>query len=166
MLGVQGARVAVLRVPILCVFLFTLPCRIKSEHGRGADMAPLHRTQTRQSISCWTSCRTSRGSSTGWTTTRRASRPTCSTLPAFSSALHVSGTHSHRHICFFVIYREAERPKDAQLPPVIHYSAEEPFTKYEICLVFARILGLPHAHIIPDAGPPPPGTSYGIRCYT
>jgi len=41
---------------------------------------------------------------------------------------------------------------------VIHYSAEEPFTKYEICLVFARILGLPHAHIIPDAGPPPPGT--------
>ena len=42
---------------------------------------------------------------------------------------------------------------------MIHYSAEEPFTKYEICLVFARILDLPHAHIIPDAGPPPPGTA-------
>jgi len=52
-----------------------------------------------------------------------------------------------------------ERPKSAPLPPVIHYSAEEPFTKYEICLVFARILGLPHTHIIPDAGPPPPGTA-------
>ena len=50
-------------------------------------------------------------------------------------------------------------PKSAPLPPVIHYSAEEPFTKYEICLVFARILGLPHTHIIPDAGPPPPGTA-------
>jgi S-adenosylmethionine synthetase len=54
--------------------------------------------------------------------------------------------------------REPERPKSARLPPIIHYSAEEPFTKYEICLVFARILGLPHTHIIPDAGPPPPGT--------
>lgn len=40
------------------------------------------------------------------------------------------------------------------LPQVIHYSADEPFTKYEICLVFAKILGLPHDHIIPDANPP------------
>ncbi|KAI0298694.1 NAD-P-binding protein [Multifurca ochricompacta] len=51
------------------------------------------------------------------------------------------------------------RPKGALLPPVIHYSTEESFTKYEICLIFARILGLPHAHIIPDAGPPPPGST-------
>ena len=58
---------------------------------------------------------------------------------------------------------EPERPKSAPLPPVIHYSAEEPFTKYEMCLIFARILGLPHAHIIPDAGPPPPGTAQ-LRC--
>lgn len=49
------------------------------------------------------------------------------------------------------------------MPPIIHYSTEEPFTKYEICLVFARILGLPHAHITPDAGPPPPGTN-DLRC--
>ncbi|KAH9940317.1 NAD(P)-binding protein [Amylocystis lapponica] len=27
-------------------------------------------------------------------------------------------------------------------------------TKYEMCLVFARILGVPHAHIVPDAEPP------------
>ncbi|KAI9507582.1 NAD-P-binding protein [Russula earlei] len=57
------------------------------------------------------------------------------------------------------LVRLAERPKSAPLPPVIHYSAEEPFTKYEICLIFARILGLPHAHIIPHAGPPPPGST-------
>ncbi|RDB30651.1 Methionine adenosyltransferase 2 subunit beta [Hypsizygus marmoreus] len=40
------------------------------------------------------------------------------------------------------------------IPPILHYSAAEPFTKYEICLVFAKILGLPHDHIIPDAEPP------------
>lgn len=57
------------------------------------------------------------------------------------------------------LVRLAKRPKSARLPPIIHYSAEESFTKYEICLVFARILGLPHAHIIPDAGPPPPGST-------
>ena len=61
------------------------------------------------------------------------------------------------------LFREPEKPKSARLPPIIHYSAEEPFTKYEICLVFARVLGLPHAHIIPDAGPPPPGTG-DLRC--
>ena len=62
-------------------------------------------------------------------------------------------------VTFCFIFREPDRPEGAPLPPVIHYSAEEPFTKYEMCLIFARILGLPHAHIIPDAGPPPPGTA-------
>lgn len=60
---------------------------------------------------------------------------------------------------------ESERPRSARLPPVIHYSAEEPFTKYEICLVFARILDLPHEHIIPDEGPPPPGTAYYVASF-
>lgn len=45
-------------------------------------------------------------------------------------------------------------PAVRALPPILHYSAGEPFTKYEMCLVFARILGLPHAHIVPDAEPP------------
>jgi len=40
------------------------------------------------------------------------------------------------------------------IPPILHYSGDEPFTKYEICLTFAKILGLPHKHIIPDAEPP------------
>ncbi|KAG6849369.1 hypothetical protein H0H93_009063 [Arthromyces matolae] len=39
-------------------------------------------------------------------------------------------------------------------PPILHYSAAEPYTKYEICLVFAKILNLPHSHIVPDAEPP------------
>ena len=42
-----------------------------------------------------------------------------------------------------------------QPPPILHYTAPEPFTKYEICLVFARILGLSHKHIIPQADEPP-----------
>jgi len=36
------------------------------------------------------------------------------------------------------------------IPPIIHFSAPEPFTKYEICLIFSSILGLPHTHIVPD----------------
>ncbi|PVF94272.1 NAD(P)-binding protein [Serendipita vermifera] len=35
------------------------------------------------------------------------------------------------------------------LPSIIHYSAGEPFTKYEMCLVFAQILGVSHDHIKP-----------------
>ncbi|KAG6840699.1 hypothetical protein C0991_005002 [Blastosporella zonata] len=42
----------------------------------------------------------------------------------------------------------------ASIPPILHYSAAEPFTKYEICLVFAKILGLPHSHIVSDADAP------------
>lgn len=44
-------------------------------------------------------------------------------------------------------------PPTIAIPPILHYSAEEPFTKYEMCLVFAKILGLPHTHIVPDAEP-------------
>jgi S-adenosylmethionine synthetase len=51
---------------------------------------------------------------------------------------------------FLVRLTELKKP----LPPILHYSSEEPFTKYEICLVFAKILGLPHSHIIPDDQPP------------
>jgi len=40
------------------------------------------------------------------------------------------------------------------LPPIIHYSAAEPFTKYEICLIFSQILSLPHTHIVPAAEAP------------
>ncbi|TFK92338.1 NAD(P)-binding protein [Polyporus arcularius HHB13444] len=49
-------------------------------------------------------------------------------------------------------------PGSRVIPPIVHYSAEEPFTKYEMCLVFARILGVPHGHIIADSEPPKDGT--------
>jgi hypothetical protein len=48
-------------------------------------------------------------------------------------------------------------PSSTSIPPILHYSSAEPFTKYEICLVFAKILGLPHAHIIADAEEPKAG---------
>lgn len=48
------------------------------------------------------------------------------------------------------MYVDLKRP----IPPIVHYSAAEPFTKYEICLIFSKILGLPHGHIIPDAEAP------------
>lgn len=40
------------------------------------------------------------------------------------------------------------------LPPILHYSSPEPFTKYEICLIFAKILGVGHEHIVPDSEAP------------
>ncbi|KAJ7211226.1 hypothetical protein GGX14DRAFT_449539 [Mycena pura] len=40
------------------------------------------------------------------------------------------------------------------IPTILHYSADEPFTKYEMCLIFAKILAVPHGHIVPDADPP------------
>jgi S-adenosylmethionine synthetase len=32
----------------------------------------------------------------------------------------------------------------------MHFSAPEPYTKYEIVLLFASIMGLPHQHVIAD----------------
>ncbi|PIL23318.1 hypothetical protein GSI_14629 [Ganoderma sinense ZZ0214-1] len=49
-------------------------------------------------------------------------------------------------------------PPSRAIPPILHYSAAEPFTKYEMCLIFAKILGVPHGHIIADAEPPKGGT--------
>jgi S-adenosylmethionine synthetase len=48
----------------------------------------------------------------------------------------------------------AELPSSSPIPPILHFSAPEPFTKYEMCLIFARILGLPYTHIHEDANPP------------
>lgn len=47
------------------------------------------------------------------------------------------------------------------LPRIIHYSGAEVFTKYQICLIFAKILGLPHEHIIPDAEEPKGDSAVG-----
>ena len=40
------------------------------------------------------------------------------------------------------------------IPPILHYSAPEPYTKFEICLVFSRLLGVPIPHVTPDADAP------------
>ncbi|KAG8918726.1 hypothetical protein FRC01_001686 [Tulasnella sp. 417] len=40
------------------------------------------------------------------------------------------------------------------IPSIFHYSSAEPFTKYEICLIYAKILGVGHDHIIPDSEEP------------
>ena len=47
--------------------------------------------------------------------------------------------------------------KSISLPPIIHFSGAQPYTKYEMCLVFASILGVSHKHIIPQADPPKEG---------
>jgi len=45
------------------------------------------------------------------------------------------------------------------IPPILHYSAPEPYTKYGICLVFSRLLGVPIPHITPDADEPTGATA-------
>jgi len=40
------------------------------------------------------------------------------------------------------------------IPPILHYSAPEPYTKFEICLVFSKLLGIPITHITPDDSEP------------
>lgn len=56
----------------------------------------------------------------------------------------------------WLIYRTtfAALPSSRAIPPILHYSAAEPFTKYEMCLIFAKILGVPRGHIIADAEAP------------
>jgi len=44
--------------------------------------------------------------------------------------------------------------RNVSVSSIVHFSAAEPYTKYEMCLVFAKILGLPHSHIVPDAEAP------------
>jgi len=45
--------------------------------------------------------------------------------------------------------------KDGRLlPKIMHFSAPEPYTKYEIVLLFASILDLPHQHVIADDSDP------------
>ena len=48
--------------------------------------------------------------------------------------------------------------------PILHFSAAEPFTKYEMCLIFSKILGLSHDHIIADAEPPKDATTRPKNC--
>jgi len=55
---------------------------------------------------------------------------------------------------FLVRLSDLTALKKVSLPPIAHYSAAEPFTKYEICLIFSHVLSLPHAHIIPEAEAP------------
>src|SRR5277367_2037219 len=78
-------------------------------------------------------------------------RQTSSTLPIFWSGSRVSlPICLTRYGSVLKIFTAYERP----LPPIMHYSAVEPFTKYEMCLVFAKILGISHGHVVPDADEP------------
>lgn len=52
---------------------------------------------------------------------------------------------------------ELKDKKDQALPRIMHFSAPEPYTKYEIVLIFSAILGLPHQHVIADETDPNAG---------
>lgn len=41
-------------------------------------------------------------------------------------------------------------PDKADLPKILHFSSEDKFTKYEICQLFAEIMGLPLSNMVPN----------------
>jgi len=102
--------------------------------------------------SCSTLYRISPGKHTRWTIMQHVILPTSRTSPSFSFAWQVRIPWNS----FFLesLWHSFPIELKREIPPILHYSGEEPYTKYEICLVFAKILGLPHKHIIPDAEPP------------
>jgi S-adenosylmethionine synthetase len=51
------------------------------------------------------------------------------------------------------------------LPPILHYSANESFTKYQMCKIFADILGLNHMNHIKPVSTPPTGAGATSRPY-
>lgn len=40
------------------------------------------------------------------------------------------------------------------LPPIVHFSAQKPYTKYEMTRLIASYLDLPITHVIPDSTDP------------
>lgn len=63
----------------------------------------------------------------------------------------------YTYLCYIYIYLTSYILLPAysgKVPRILHYSGAEPFTKYEMCLVFSQILGVPHKHIIADTDAP------------
>ena len=52
------------------------------------------------------------------------------------------------------MYPTPELPGSQFIPSILHFSGQEPYTKYEMCLVFAKILEVAHDHIVSDSNPP------------
>jgi S-adenosylmethionine synthetase len=59
-------------------------------------------------------------------------------------------------VCVCLITVNARTPDlgTTPLPPIMHYSSQTPYTKYEICQFFSSILSLPITHITPDTTDP------------
>lgn len=64
-------------------------------------------------------------------------------------------------LCSLMIFTRSDKHPNTKLPPILHFSSSEPYTKYEMCLLLANLHqpALSHKHIIPDAAEPviPPG---------
>ena len=107
--------------------------------------------QIRPSTSCSMLYRINRGRLIKWTIMRHAilQMLLMSQISSYDSQVtfHIPNVLPDNDQCLMSALKKT-------IPPIIHYSGDEPFTKYEICLVFAKILGLPHRHIVPDSEAP------------
>ncbi|OJA08364.1 hypothetical protein AZE42_01009 [Rhizopogon vesiculosus] len=66
---------------------------------------------------------------------------------------------------FLVRLTDLEARKVDTLPPILHYSANESFTKYDMCKIFADILGLDNMNHIKPVSTPPTGAGATTRPY-
>ncbi|KDQ13344.1 hypothetical protein BOTBODRAFT_146221 [Botryobasidium botryosum FD-172 SS1] len=48
---------------------------------------------------------------------------------------------------------KAHNSPSGALPPILHFTSPKSYTKYDICLILARILGKSHDHIEPETHP-------------
>jgi S-adenosylmethionine synthetase len=156
-LAVTEAKATVLRVPVLCVHQY---------HDHGAMTYTMHSYGPAPSngdtaVNTLLDVVTDQ-SGKNYKMDHYATRYPTNVLDIADFLVRLSCKCQHTHNSYEAEPRFprvwAALPAASAVPPILHYTAEEPFTKYEMCLVFAKILGLPHAHIIPDAEP------YTVSC--
>lgn len=118
---------------------------------------PTTRRSPPSSLQCSTTLRNRR-----WITGRRAGLQTflmlvhgCDGLLVRAPVLFRSDNSDSRYLTTD-FQRTQKTPWNgiATLPPIIHYSAPEPWTKYEVALTFAKLLDIPHNHLEPDSSGP------------
>jgi len=179
-LGVDGAKAVVLRVPVLYAFLihrsnpvlsviFSLVTHIDAAVNARYGPAPKNSDSAVNILLDVVEDQSGKH----YNMDHYATRYPTNVVDIASFLVRLSGASLPLFVLFSSNAYVCPGLKKDPLPPIIHYSAAEPFTKCEaplsvylffslsadscadeMCLIFSQILSLPHAHIVPDAEAP------------
>ena len=70
-----------------------------------------------------------------------------------------TNTEDVARVCYDIATQYLYQKEGASLPSILQFTSEERYTKYEICKLFAEILGLPLDNMVADTtGPDPQAT--------